>query len=954
MGLSLLLFTTAMNLINKVSRKNKSVFTVFAMLFILTVQSRDKVSFHHSFHKLLTSFKDTIPSKKKNIPVEEKLKYSNDTSGIKIVSGSDTIPKKNVDSLLAVDSLSKGDTTIRVDSLSKTDTSGIVNLADTIKYISSKNTPDTVVEYTAEDSMVLDVPGKTITLYGKKANTLYKDNDLTAPLIMLDQATGNIIASIKRDSTGKVISMPTYKQADFLSQSDSIRFNMKSGKGLTKSTYTQQGEMYVYGDVIKKVNNDVFYALRGRFTTCNLDTPHFAFISNKIKFINNKVAITGPVHPEFEGVPLPIYLPFGIYPLSQGRHSGILTPTFTSNEQLGLGLQGLGYYKVISDYWDVILRTNIYSYGSWTININPRYLKKYRYQGNIQFDIQNFKYNFKGDPDYSRNRSYHISWSHTTDSKARPGVSFSASVNAGSSSYNSYVPDNPYRNFSNQLTSSITWSKTWKDKNLTISANHNQNTNLKIINVNLPDVGFNVQTIYPFRKKEFVGTPKWYENLGIAYSGNAKSLFSFYDTLPHIFQQIADTLQFGAHHSFPISLSLPQMGAFQVGPGISYDETWYQTKTFHKWNPVTKRLDTTTQKGFYTARQMSFSLGISTRIFGLVTAKNKNAKIQAIRHEITPTLGLSYKPDFNKNNFYYAQVDTAGHRRQFSVFERNVFPSYSPGRFGGLTFGIDNNISMKVRNKKDTGENALKKISIIDGLGMNCSYNFFADSFNLSPLQLSARSNLFNKINITASAILDPYAVDGQGQRVNQLLWVRKPFSLGRLTSGNLAMSTQLRGGDKKGGSSKSELQPGESPADIGLTDDQYNSELAYIRNNPGEYADFNIPWSVNFSYSLTFTKVYQTYIGFKTQYSQNTTFGGTLNLTPKWQMGVNGYYNITLGQLNGVSISISRDMHCWQMSISVQPVGQYRSFSINISPKSPLLRDIRVNRTRQFRDTNF
>ena len=476
-----------MNIINKVSSKYISALTVSAILFILTVQSRDKDSFYSSFHTSLTSQQDTIiPSGKKNISVEKELKDTlNDSPGIKIVSKTDTIPKKNIDSL------------------SKTDTTGFIKTADTLKFNSSKNALDTAIEYTAEDSMVLDVPAKTITLYGKKATTHYKDNDLTAPVISYDQASGNIIASIKRDSTGKVISMPTYKQADFLSQSDSIRFNMKSGKGLTKSTYTQQGEMYVYGDVIKKMDNNVFYALRGRFTTCNLDTPHFAFVSNKIKFITNKVAITGPVHPEFEGVPIPIYFPFGIYPLSQGRHSGLLQPTFTTNEQRGLGLEGLGYYKVISDYWDVIFRASLYSYGGWTFSVNPRYKKNYRYSGNLAFDVQNFNTNFKGDPDFSHNRSYHIAWSHSMDSKARPGVNFSASVNAGSSSYNSYVPDNPYQNFSNQLRSSIAYSKTWKDKpfNLTITANHNQNTNLKIINVNLPDVGFNVQTIYPFRKK---------------------------------------------------------------------------------------------------------------------------------------------------------------------------------------------------------------------------------------------------------------------------------------------------------------------------------------------------------------------------------------------------------------------------------------------------------------------
>lgn len=907
---------------------------VSAILCILTVQSKDKYFYYSSFHTFLTSSSDTIiPAKKKNISVEEKLKSQNDTLPQKIVAP-DTIHLNKNDSL-------------------STDTSALQNAADTLKFETSKNAPDTVIEYTAEDSMVVSVPAKTITLYGNKATTQYKDNNLTAPIIALDQETGNIIASIKRDSTGKVISLPTYEQGDFKSQSDSIKFNMKSGKGLTKSTYTTQGEMYVYGQTIKKVDNNVFYALRGRFTTCNLDTPHFAFVSNKIKFINNKMAITGPVHPEFEGVPIPIYFPFGIYPLNQERHSGLLQATFTTNQQRGLGLENLGYYKVVSNYWDVIFRASIYSYGGWTFSVNPRYKKNYRYTGNLSFDVQNFNTNFKGDPDFSHNRSYHIAWSHSMDTKARPGVTFTASVNAGSSSYNRNVPDAPMLNYSNQLQSSISYSKTWKTSNLTITANHNQNTNLKIININLPDVAYNVATIYPFRRKESVGTLKWYENIGIAYNGSAQNRFSFYDTLPQIFQQIADTLQFGFHHSVPISLSLPQIGAFQVGPSVSYDETWYQTKTRYSWDAVNEKLDTSVQKGFYTARQMSFGLSISTRIFGLITAKNKNAKILAVRHEITPTLGLSYKPEFNKSSFYYTQYDTAGHKQQFSIYQRNnIFGPYSPGRFGGLTFGIDNNISMKVRSKKDTGQNAIKKISILDGLSINGSYNFFGDSlsFPLSDFPISLRSNLFNKINITASGILDPYEIDAQGRRIRTLVWKRKFLTLGRLVTGNISLSTSLQGGNKKDGTKKTELTSNTNDVnDLGYTQDQYDAEAAYIRNNPGEFTDFSIPWSVNLSYSLTYSKNFVVPQGYVTTFSQNVNFGGTLGLTKKWQASVNGYYNITQGEINTISGTLSRDMHCWQMSISLSPVGIYRFFSISISPKSTLLRDLRVNRTRYF-----
>lgn len=836
--------------------------------------------------------------------------------------------------------------------------SNTVTSKDSFSIKFSKDSLDAPVSYHADDSMIYDVPGKKIILYGKKSRTTYKDNELTAPGIEFDQQTNLITASIVKDSLGRVVAYPSFAQSDFKSVSDTIRFNMKTGKGLTKGTYTQQGEMYIYGEKIKKINKDVFFANNGRFTTCNLDTPHFSFVSKKIKFISEKIAVTGPVHPEIEGVPLPIVLPFGIYPLSKGRHSGLLAPTFTANEQLGLALEGLGYYKVLSDNWDITLRGTIYSYGGFMANLSPRYYKRYHYSGNLNLNYQRFKYNFKGDPDFATNKTFNVRWSHSTDSKARPGVRFSANVNAGSSRYNSLVPNNPTTNFSNQLTSTIQYSKVWKNKpyNISINASHNQNTILRTINITLPDVLFNLNTQYPFRRKEAIGTLKWYENIGIALNSNAKSVTNFSDdTLINrnaIGQQIINNLQWGANHNVPITLSLPQLGPLQISPNVSYTERWYQKKFIRSWNESTKKVDTAVLKGFYTARDVSFGLGVATRIFGMFGFK-KNAKIQAIRHEIRPSFGISYKPDMNGKFFYNTQIDTAGRVGRFSVFEGSMYGSFGEGRFGGMSFGIDNNLQMKVRNKKDTAENAFKKVTLLDGLSLNGSYNFLADSFRLSTFSVNARTNLFNKLNITASANLDPYQVDAQGERIDQLVWKKKVLTLGRLTTANISMSSQFQGGS---GTKKQNTQPALSgqPYDpaTGLPLDEYQTEMAYMNNNPNEFVDFSIPWSLSFSYSLRINRQRKAdYSGFSTQTYQDVNWNSTLSLTPKWQLGMSGFYNITQKELGTMSLSISREMHCWQMSINVSPVGRYRFFNITINPKSGLLRDLKVNRTRYFYD---
>ena len=822
---------------------------------------------------------------------------------------------------------------------------------DTINFSRSKDSLNAPVYYQAEDSMVFDIPAKRLYLYGKEANIKYENNELMAPFISFDQATQTVGAYLIKDSTGKVITYPTFNQSDFKTISDTIQFNMKTGKGLTKGTYTQQGEMFVYGEKIKKINEREFFAKNGRFTTCNLDTPHFAFVSNKIKFINKKMAFTGPVHPEIEGVPIPIVLPFGLYPLTQGRHSGFISPNFTANDQLGLAMEGVGYYKILSDNWDVVARGTLYSYGGWTFGISPRYFKKYRYQGNFSLNMMSLKNGFKGDPDFSKNNTFKINWSHTADMKARPGVTFNAFVNAGSSKFNRQVPNSPTTNFNNTLNSSISYSKVWKDKpfNFQVSANHDQNTNLNLINFRFPDANFSVNTLYPFRKKEAVGDAKWYENIGIALNTVFKSTSFFYDTASAAAKQLSNNFRWGASHDIPISLSLPALGPFQISPRVSYQEKWYQEKFALSWNPANKKIDTSIQRGFYTAREMSYGIGVSSRIFGMI-GFNKNSKVQAIRHEIRPSIGLNYKPDMNAGNFYTIQTDTTGRTAQFNYFERSILGSFSSGRFGGMNFGIDNVLQMKYKNGKDTAQEA-QKISLLDGLSINGAYNFLKDSFQLENLQVAARTNLLNKLSITASAIFDPYITNGSGIRTKKLIWTKTPISLGRLVSGQVSLDSKFNGGDKK--TTNNKQQTTNINQQNGMPMDEYQQEAAYIQKNASEFADFSIPWSVSFSYSLRFYRnISFTNPGkYTTTTNQDFNWNGDVNLTPKWKIGMSGSYNISLKELGVLSMNLSRDLHCWQMSVSISPVGRYKFFTINISPKSSLLRDIKVNRTRYFYD---
>jgi len=890
------------------------ILIIILSLFLLQINgwSRNK----KVYLSALTSSSDTIPSKKKRVkPVVKDTARATDTS-----------------------SLSK-------DSLKST--------IDTLH--ASKDSLDAPVTYTAKDSGVMIIPTKEFLLYGN-SNMKHKDVVLDAGTIRYNSETEIIKAfGGTTDSTKNSLNKAQLVQGQMKSISDTISFSMKNLKGLTKNTYFNEGELYVNAEVLKKQTKDVFYAKSALITTCNLDTPHFAFRTKKVKLINGKYAYSGPAFPEFEGVPIPIAIPFGIFPLSQGRHSGLLPPAFTSNDTYGFGLEGLGFYKVVNDNWDVITRANIYSYGGWTLSVNPKYMVRYKYTGAFNVTFQDTKALNTGytvqKNEFTVSKTFMINWTHSMDNRAMPGTNFSANVNYGSTRYNSLVANNPMMNFQNNLSSSISYSKDFNGKaNLSLNLNHTQNNNTHLVSLSLPNASFNMVTIYPFQQKEKVGTPKWWQSIGIGYSGNFQNQFNFYDTANNTFKKILDTAQWGISHSIPITLTLPPVGPFTFSPSVSYQEHWLAQKIIRSWDSAKGKVDTNIYRGLYTTRQVSFGISANTRIFGTLKFDSSH-KILGIRHEMRPTIGFSYSPDMSSKYYKNVQVDTFGHTQLFNQFDGVVPGGFAPGASGSISFGVDNLLEMKVRNKNDTTATGIKKVKLIDGFGFSGAYNLLADSFPLSTFSIYARSTLFQKVNITANATLDPYAINKYGIRVQDLMI--KNGQLGRITNASIALSTSFKSKSIDPKQDKDRLQ-----VDPFMTPDEQQRQLQFARSNPAEYTDFNIPWTVNISYSLNYSKSFRSdstgaYSYFST-ITSSINFTGDFSLTPKWKMGGNGYFDFTAGKLQQFSMFVTREMHCWQLAVNVTPIGLYRSFSITINPKSGILRDLRINRSRTYSNYSY
>lgn len=823
----------------------------------------------------------------------------------------------------------------------------------------SKDSLEAPITYKAKDSIVLVVPDKRFFFYGT-ASTKYQKTTLNAERMNYDQATGIMEATTASDTAGKPYGRPQLDDNGQAFDSDTLRVNISTHRAKIYNTRSQYGEGYVLSQQTKREADNSIFGFKNGYTTCNLDTPHFQFKARKIKVIPDKLVISGPANLEIEGVPTPLFIPFAIFPITHGQQSGILVPGYVVNAQKGMGLENGGYYVGLGDNFDLTLRGEIYSYGSWALTASPTYRKRYHYNGGMTLSFANTRF---GDPsvksEFSRSRDFRVTWNHSMDSKARPGVTFGASVNFGTSSYNTFNVYDYASRVNNNLGSSISFSKSWQGKpyNFTTSLTHSQNLSTRDVNISFPSATFTVNTLYPFQPKEMVGRPKWYHKLGIGYNGTLNNSVTFKDSV-FLKKQMWDALLSGVRHNIPISFSIPVMKNFTLSPGISYAEYWYTKKTERVWNKDKRisvdsvgGIDTTYAAGFFSARQASASISLSTALYGMYQF-GKTSRIKAIRHVMRPTISASYQPDLAKNAYYYLQYNGRGDSIRQSYFTSSSVGVPSEGRSGSISFGLDNNLEMKVFSKKDTSANKEKKIKILDGFGINSSYNFLADSFKLAPFSIYARTNLFDKLNITASGNIDPYTVNARGRKLDHFVWQDGKLSLGRLTNATIAMSTSFQSSDKKSKDKEQELNNIENEQSTDAAFQAQQRQLAQLRKNPGEYVDFDIPWKLDLSYSLSYSKnIIPDSGGVVVTFNQYLSFNGDFSLTPKWKIGVNSGYNFMEQKLAYTNVYISRDLHCWQMSINLIPIGTYRQFSITISPKSGILRDLRLNRSRTFYD---
>ncbi len=855
------------------------------------------------------------------------------------------------------------DDSIRLDSLNRQKATGI-------------NSP---VNYTASDSIVYDARSKTAHLYGS-STVKYENMDLGSEKIYMSLDSSLVHATGVRDTSDasgkKLIGTPVFKMGADEYESDTMAFNFKTKKGLINNVYTKQQEGFLRSELSKRNDNGDIYLQHGRYTTCDAKHPDFYIALSRAKVRPGKDVVFGPAYLVVADVPLPLAIPYGFFPFTKSYSSGFIMPTYGDESNRGFYLRDGGYYFAISDKWDLKLLGEIYTKGSWGISAASNYNKRYKYSGSFYFSFQDTKTGDQGLPDYTRQKSFKIQWSHRQDSKANPYSSLSASVNFASSSYernNMNSLYNPQTLTQSTRTSSVNWSTTFSSIGLSLSstANLSQNMRDSSISMTLPDLNISISRFYPFKRKHVVGDERWYEKISMSYTGQLSNrIDTKEDRLLH--SNLVKDWRNGFNHSIPVSGNFTLFNYINVSPSFNFYDRMYTNKVMRSWDEERQTEVTDTVYGFHNVYNWNLSLGMSTKLYGFYIPSRKifGDKIQAIRHVVTPSVSFSYAPDFGSRHYgywkTYQKTDADGNVSlvEYSPYQNALYGVPSRGKTGNVSFDVSNNVEMKIRSDKDS--TGFRKISLIDELGLSMSYNMAAKEHPLSDLSMRIRLKWWKNYTFNMTAVFASYAyqLDANGTPYvgNHTLWGMGKFGRFQGTSQNISFTLTPEKIKKwfGGGSDEDDRKKRNKDDEEGIdTDIESNVDDTMIEGQRGAkkksgggkaetdadgYMHFSMPWSLTFGYGITMRENTGGKFNTKTmrypyKFSQNLNVSGNIRLSDGWNISFSSGYDFENHDISMTTASLQRDLHCFNMSCSVV-LAPYTSYNFTFRCNASTLAD--------------
>ena len=825
---------------------------------------------------------------------------------------------------------------------------------------------------TARDSVIEDFSdGKRLIHYYGDVSVTYADMKLTADYMQYDLATSTLYARGTTDSTGVITGKPVMEQGGKSYEMEEVRYNFDTRKARIKNMVTQEQDGILHGKNIKMMPDQSINITHGKYTVCDCEEPHYYLHLTAAKVMTkpSQKTVFGPAYPVIADVPLPIGLPFGFIPKRPDRASGILFPTFGEEKSRGFYLRDLGLYFVIGNYFDIAVTGDIYTLGSWALDLNSRYKVNYKCNGNFSLTFSNDQTGEKGSADFFQTRNFGVRWSHSQDAKARPGTSFSASVNFSSPSNSKYNSTSVQEALQNQISSSISYSKNWNGKlNLSINALHSQNSRDSSYSFTLPNVTFSVSRFYPFKQKNRVGKEKWYEKFSLGYNTSLQNRINFKASefnQPGFF----DKFQNGMAHTFQIGL--PNFSLFKyinITPGVSYGMNWFFRKTGKEYNPDTGKVEDIKGKAFGTfgaTHNYSGNISMSTRLYGMFNF-GKHRKLQAIRHVVSPSISASFSPEKGKHfngwrTLTYTDKNGQVQTQDYNIYAGQINSAPGKGKTASLNFSLGNNFEAKVRDVKDTTGTGSKKIKLIDQLNFSTGYNFLADSLKMSNVGVTLSTSVFGKLGISANANFDPYAIlvdknNTSGRRINRFA-IQEGQGLLRMNTASMSLSYSLSGEGKINGNDGTK-QAGGNPADHYTRIYYHPVTGEYIPGGWLYYTNPNVPWSVNFNYSYSYRKAYQfsnDQVITKHTHTQTLGVSGNVKLTPRLSLNLTTNFDLMAMKMSTTQLSATYDLHCFNINVSWIPTGQWESWSFRIQANAAALADLlQFKKSSSYWDNNY